>query len=258
MLDNAGGKVINRSEILEAFYVDGNEFLSKDFHIEADLEFLVLAAMAAQGELEIVLNNSSRINASTIDMITRLNENDFYEFNSVCPPKGINLAVVKELMLALIGDDRTNRLGEASTYADLAIAARDIAHRAMKMASEIRNGYTFAGAEILSSMEGNRYYGKFTALAGMCDQIPNYNNEAKLRNITWTVDIVRSKLVEDKGKLDEFEKKFADMEKFQTIISYLKQAQQLAMCDNTLMMKFIQGMQKLSSIIDMNDRDRTA
>ena len=92
----------------------------------------------------------------------------------------------------------------------------------------------------------------------MCDQIPNYNNEAKLRNITWTVDQVRSKLVDDKGKLDEFEKKFADMEKFQAIISYLKQAQQLAMCDKPLMMKLIQGMQKLSSIIDMNDSDRTA
>ena len=258
MLDAAGGKVVNRSEILEAFYVEGNEFLSKDFHIEADLEFIVLSAMAAQGELEIVLNNSSRINATSIDLVTRLNDNDYYEFKSVCPPKGINLAVVKELMLALIEEDRTNRLGEASTYADLAIAARDISKRAVKMASEIRNGYTFAGAEILSPSEGSSYYSRFTALAGMCDQIPNYNNEAKLRNITWTVDNVRSKLVDDKGKLDEFEKKFADMEKFQAIISYLKQAQQLAMCDKPLMMKLIQGMQKLSSIIDMNDSDRTA
>lgn len=258
MLDDAGGKVVNRSEILEAFYVEKNEFLSRDYHIESDLEFIVLSAMAALGELEIVLNNTSRINASTIDMVTRLNENDYYEFKSICPPKGINLAVVKELMIALLGEDRSNRLGESSTYADMAIAARDISKRAVKMAAKIRNGYTFAGAEILSPFEGSTYHTKFVALAGMCDQIPNYNNEAKLRNITWPVELVRSKLVDDKGKLDEFEKKFADMDKFQAIISYLKQAQQFAVCDKPMVMKLIQGMQRLSSIIDMNDNERAA
>ncbi len=257
-LDAAGGKVVNRSEILEAFYVEGNEFLSKDFHIEADLEFLVLSAMAALGELEIILKSSSRINASTIDLVARLNDNDYYEFKSICPPKGINLAVVKEMMMALLGEDRSNRLGESSTYADMAIAAREISRRAVKMGAEVRNGYTFAGAEILSPFDGSRYHSRFLALSGMCDQIPNYNNEAKLRNITWTVDIVRSKLVDDKAMLDELEKKFSDMDKFQAIISYLKQAQQLAMCDKPMMMKLIKGMQKLSSIIDMNDSDRAA
>lgn len=255
-LDAAGGKVVNRPDILEAFYIEGNEFLSKDFHIEADLEFIVLAAMAANGELEIVLGNSSRINASSIDMVTRLNDNDYYEFKSVCPPKGINMAVVKEIMLALLGEDRSNRLNESSTYADIAIASREIAKRAAKMSPMIRNGYTFAGAEIISTDDGRRLSDRFDALRGMCDQIPNYNTEAKLRNIPWPVDLVHAKLVDEKGKLEELEKKFADMDKFQSIISYLQQARQY-ICDKPLMMKIMQGLMKLSDVIHMDDSNRT-
>lgn len=257
LLEAAGGKVVNRPDILEAFYVEGNEFLSKDFHIEADLEFLVLSAMAANGELEIVLGNTSRINASSIDMITRLNDNDYYEFKSVCPPKGINMAVVKEIMLALLGEDRTNRLNESSTYADIAIASREVAKRAAKMSPLIRNGYTFAGAEIISTDDGRRLSDRFDALRGMCDQIPNYNTEAKLRNIPWPVDVVHAKLVDEKGKLDELEKKFADMDKFQSIISYLQQARQY-ICDKPLMMRIMQGLMKLSEVIHLDDSGRTA
>ena len=47
--------------------------MSIDFHIEADLEMLVMATMAALGEIEIVLNGGTRINASNIATVETLN-----------------------------------------------------------------------------------------------------------------------------------------------------------------------------------------
>ena len=50
-LEEKGGKVLNRDEVLEVFYQPTNEYISSDFHIEADLEMLVIATMAQQGEV---------------------------------------------------------------------------------------------------------------------------------------------------------------------------------------------------------------
>ncbi len=40
-LEAKGGQVLNRDEILEIFYAETNEYISNDYHIEADLEMLV-------------------------------------------------------------------------------------------------------------------------------------------------------------------------------------------------------------------------
>lgn len=48
-LDAKGGQVVNRDEILRVFYAETNEYITNDFHIEADLEMLVMGTMAALG-----------------------------------------------------------------------------------------------------------------------------------------------------------------------------------------------------------------
>lgn len=102
-LEAKGGQVLNRDEILEVFYADTHEYISIDYHIEADLEMLVLATMAALGEIEIVLQGGSRINAGNISDISKLNPQDCYTFSNVCPPKGINIPLVREICLGLLG-----------------------------------------------------------------------------------------------------------------------------------------------------------
>lgn len=102
-LEAKGGQVLNRDEILEVFYADTHEYISIDYHIEADLEMLVLATMAALGEIEIVLQGGSQINAGNISDISKLNPQDCYTFSNVCPPKGINIPLVREICLGLLG-----------------------------------------------------------------------------------------------------------------------------------------------------------
>ncbi|MDA3906928.1 MAG: DUF6079 family protein, partial [Bacteroidales bacterium] len=62
--DKGDGKVLNRDEIIE--YVDKSDslWLSRDFKIEAELEFVVMATLAALGEIEITLNSGKAINST--------------------------------------------------------------------------------------------------------------------------------------------------------------------------------------------------
>ena len=96
-LEAKGGQVLNRDEILEVFYADTHEYISIDYHIEADLEMLVLATMAALGEIEIVLQGGSQINAVNISDISKLNQQDAYTFPIVCPPKEIKTPLEREI-----------------------------------------------------------------------------------------------------------------------------------------------------------------
>ncbi|MGO1585864.1 MAG: DUF6079 family protein, partial [Mesonia sp.] len=60
------GKVLNREDLIEFVANSENLWLSKDFKIEAELEFVVLAALAALGELEITLSSGQTINSTNL------------------------------------------------------------------------------------------------------------------------------------------------------------------------------------------------
>jgi hypothetical protein len=55
--EKGDGQVLNRQEIIEYVDKSDNLWLSKDFKIEAELQFIVLATLAALGELEITLSS---------------------------------------------------------------------------------------------------------------------------------------------------------------------------------------------------------
>ena len=222
-----GGMVLNRDEILEIFYAATNEYISTDFHIEADLEMLVMAAMAQQGEIEIVLNGGNRINASTIANINNINSNDNYTFLNICPPKGLNIALIREIMLGILGTDRTGELDdrESSVFADLCTQAQLLENRVVRIQHEIMGGYTFAGdIVIVTEDEARDLNNTFDVLKGICNQIQRYNTKAKMRNIEWPIEVVRKAMTETKKKLEELEAMIKELGEFRNIISYLRTA----------------------------------
>jgi hypothetical protein len=85
--DKGEGQVLNRDEILYQYYEQ--TWRTKDFEIEADLEFLVLCTMVSLGEIEISLPGNKSINAANIADITSLPEDMAYNFSHVRRPKGI-------------------------------------------------------------------------------------------------------------------------------------------------------------------------
>ena len=143
-LEAKGGQVVNCDEILELFFADTHEYISSDFHIEADLEMLVMGTMAALGEIEIVLNGGNRINASNIASFNNLAPQDCYTFSNICPPKGINIPLIRELMIGFLGVDRTSELDnrESSVFADLSSKAKQMEERVVALQYKICLLYT--------------------------------------------------------------------------------------------------------------------
>ncbi len=227
-LEAKGGKVLNRDEVLEVFYQPTNEYISSDFHIEADLEMLVIATMAQQGEVEIVLNGGNRINASNIANINSITNQDNYTFVNICPPKGLNVALIRELMLGILGTDRTAELDdrESSVFADLCSQAQIMENKVVRLEHDINGGYYFAGnIEIISEEKARALTNEFDRLKGMCNQIQRYNTKAKMRNIEWPVDVVRTTMTETRKKMEELSTMLRELDDFKQIISYLRTAQ---------------------------------
>lgn len=226
-LDDKGGKVLNRDEVLQVFYQPTNEYISTDFHIEADLEMLVMAVMAQQGEIEIVLNGGNRINASNIANITTLTAQDNYTFTNICPPKGLNIALIRELMLGILGTDRTAELDdrESSVFADLCTKAQQMENKVVRLQHETNGGYYFAGnIEIISPEDARKLNNEFDRLKGMCNQMQRYNTKAKMRNIDWPVDVVRTAMTETRKKMEELSTMLRELDDFKQVVSYLRTA----------------------------------
>lgn len=225
-LEQRGGQVLNQSDILKQFFDE--QYVTQDFNIEADLEFIVMAAMAQLGEIEIVLGDGTHINAGNIDKIVNLNQRDFYTFSHIAPPKGINIPLIRELSIGLLGNDRTAEieLPDTSFYADMLSAAQQLATKSVTIAHQLRGGFLIAGVEVLSPFDASALCNRFDALKGMCDKVRNYNTKAKLRNLQWTKEVIHEKLFTDKEELLKWEKLLQEVEKFKFIISYLSEAKQ--------------------------------
>ena len=251
-LEQRGGQVLNQSDILQQFY--GEQYVSVDFNLEADLEFIVMAAMAQLGEIEIVLGDSTHINASNIEKINNLNNRDFYTFSHIAPPRGINIPLVRELSLGLLSQDRSGDLDNPQFYADMLVAAQELATKSVTISHQLNGGYSMAGVEILNPIDASTICNKLEALKGMCDKFRNYNTKAKLRNLPWTRDVIHDKLFTDKEELIKWDKLLKEIETFRSIINYLSEAKKYV-ADATLKQDIENGIEKLGVVIT---KDNTA
>lgn len=254
-LEQRGGQVLNRTDILKQFYEE--QYVTVDFDIEADLEFVVMSAMAHQGEIEIVLGDSTHINAGTIEKIVNLNQREFYTFSHIAPPKGINIPLVRELSLGLLDSDRTAEIEipDSPFFADMLAAGQQLAAKTVTISHQLRGGFQLAGVEVLSPFDATALCNRWDALKGMCDKVRNYNNKAKLRNLQWTKELIHEKLFTDKEELLKWEKLLNEVEKFKFIISYLSEAKRYV-ADASLKADIEAAIDRLGEVIVKGDAQR--
>lgn len=226
-LEAKNGQVLNRDEILELFFADTHEYITRDFHIEAELEILVIGTMVALGEIELVLNGGNRINASKIADFANLQPQDAYTFANICPPKGVNIPLVRELMMGLLGVDRTGDMDRPNTdvFAQLSAKAQDVEAQVAKLQHSILNGYRIAGTiEVISREEALNLDNELVRLKGICNRVPRYNTKAKMANFDLPVDVVRTTMTDTMAKLHDMQALLSEMRKFGAIASYLNTA----------------------------------
>jgi len=223
--DKGVGKVLNREDIIE--YVDKSDslWLSKDFKIEAELQFIVLATLAALGEIEITLSSGQSINSTNLQELRSIDVQDFYSFTHVKAPKGLNEAALKAMFIGVLGRDLSKQLKDPSTYTNLVNASNDWAKRAVTLLSKVQDGYTKMGVEIISQSEALNYRIKFTPFSHFCDKLANYTSEAKIKNFQFSVDQI-NQLLEAKPLIEKVEKQLDEVAQFSEDISYLQQCKQ--------------------------------
>jgi hypothetical protein len=225
LADKGEGKVLNRDEII--VYVDrsDNLWLTNDFQIEAELEFVVMAVLAALGEIEITLNSGKSINSTNLNELKDIQKQDFYSFTHIKPPKGLNLAALKTMFIGILGRDLSNQLKDPSTYTHLVSAANDWAKRTVTLLSKVQGGYIFKGIEIVSTDQASKYRQHFTAFSGFCDKLMNYTSEARIKNFAFSVDDL-NRILPTKAEVENLEKQLTELNLLNEDISYLQQCKQ--------------------------------
>ena len=217
------GKVLNQNEILECLWQETQLWVSKDYKIEAALEFVVLATLAARGEVEITLSSGKDINSTTLNLLRGLEKEDFYSFSHIKPPKGINLAAIKELFNGLLGRDLSPHLKEESTFISLKEAAQKWADRSARILHLVQGGFTWKGIEIVSESTATDLRIQLNNLKGFCDKLQNYTSEAKLKNFDFSAEQV-VKFLGARTEVERIETQKQRITDFMDDISYLQVA----------------------------------
>lgn len=245
-------KVLNRDEIIEYVDKSDNLWLSKDFRIEAELQFIVLATLAALGELEITLHSGKIINSTNLNELRNLQKEDFWSFTHAKKPKGLNLAAIKDMFIGIVGRDLSAHLADPSTYTHLVQASNTLAKKTVALLSKIQNGYVYKGIEIISTDQASKYRQNFTAFSGFCDKLQNYTTEAKMKNFAFsTEDIAR--LMPFKDQVLEVQKLLNQINDLNQEVSYLQQAKQYIL-DENFKSEVTDKLNQLAQVIQDNDK----
>ena len=221
--DKGEGQVLNRDEILYQYFEQ--TWRTRDFEVEADLEFLVLCTMVIVGEIEISLPGNKVINAANISDITTLPEDIAYNFSHVRRPQGINLPLVREIFIRIVGHDLTRQLNDPATFSKLISSAQRMAARAVSLAQKVRGGIYLENEEVLSAFAGGADANRLQSLAGFCDKLANYGTKAKMSNLPWTHEQLRH-VFETIPRMTVLEHILHVVDDLRSRISYLSQARQ--------------------------------
>ena len=110
MKEAGASAVLNRSDIIWAHYAPANLWYSVDFNIDYQLEFIVLAALAYKGDIEINWSGSKNLAATNIETVLSLTEEDYFTFQHIKQPQGIPIKNLKALFTCLGLPDYTSEL----------------------------------------------------------------------------------------------------------------------------------------------------
>lgn len=250
------GQVVNREEILHLFWRGSDLHLSNDFQIEDCYEFIVMAALVAMGEIELVMGSGKVITAANIAEIESTTHRDYITFRCIRNPKGFNFAALKILFMGLVGRDLSQQLDNPSTIPTLMEKARSIAERAAKMEAKLFGGVNMMGIEIIDDLDAVKLRTRMTTLKGICDQLQNYSSKARIKNLpeSWTVEYLKNTLDTIK-ELEQIEKLFWRIGEFRESVNYLDQAMPYA--DEELAQQMRQLKDRLPDVLMSSDEAKS-
>lgn len=227
LLEKKGpNQVINRDEILDCFWEATHSYRSKDYQIEADFEYLVLATMVALGDIEIDVSGKI-INAANIGQIVNCAKEDYYCFNCIRRPRGLDFAALRELSLGMSGVDLSGQISDPNTGAlsRLLSDSRQMAEKCARAIHDIQGGIQVQGIELISQSKAQSHRIFLDRIKGIADRMASFSTVAKLKNFPFSTDQLREAFSHS-GILNEIKNAKLIVNDFSALISYLQQARQ--------------------------------
>jgi hypothetical protein len=224
MKDAGDSAVLNRSDIIYPHYAPANLWYSVDFNIDYQLEFIVLAALAYKGDIEINWSGSKNLAATNIDTVLSLNEEDYFTFQHIKQPQGIPVKNLKALFNCLSLPDYTSELEKPETISKIITEAKINAERAVKTKAIVTQGLKCRNVSLLSDADSVSMKTELEALGTMLDSIQSYNSYGKLKAFKFTEQELNATF-NALPHCDLVDKLQVKAEKFEKMISYLYTAQ---------------------------------
>jgi len=224
-LKEAGeGAVLNRSDIIWPHYAPANLWYSVDYNIDYQLEFIVLAALAFKGDIEINWSGSKNLSATNIESVLSLNEEDYFTFQHIKQPQGIPIKHLKSLFTCLGLPDYTSELEKPETISKIITEAKTKAERVIRTKATIVQGLKCRNVPLLSEEDSRRMKAGLEDLGGMLDSIQSYNSYGKLKSFKFTEEELTAAF-KAYPYCDQVDKLKDKAEKFERLVGYLYTAQ---------------------------------
>ena len=224
MKEAGASAVLNRSDIIWAHYAPANLWYSVDFNIDYQLEFIVLAALAYKGDIEINWSGSKNLAATNIETVLSLTEEDYFTFQHIKQPQGIPIKNLKALFTCLGLPDYTSELEKPETISKIITEAKTKAERVVKTKATVAQGLKCRNVSLLSDADSASMKTELEALGNMLDGIQSYNSYGKLKAFKFTEQELTT-IFKAWPHCDLVDKLQAKAEKFEKMIGYLYTAQ---------------------------------
>jgi len=224
MKEAGDASVLNRSDIIWAHYAPANLWYSVDFNIDYQLEFIVLAALAYKGDIEINWSGSKNLSATNIETVLSLSEEDYFTFQHIKQPQGIPIKNLKALFTCLGLADYTSELEKPETISKIITEAKTKAERVVKTKAIVAQGLKCRNVLLLNEADSAVIKQELEALGNMLDSIQSYNSYGKLKAFKFT-ELELTNAFSAWPHCNLVDKLQAKAEKFEKMIGYLYTAQ---------------------------------
>jgi len=224
-LKDAGEKaVVNRSDIIWAHFAPANLWYSKDYHIDHQLEFVVLTALAFKGDIEISWSGTKNLSASNIETVLNLSDEDYFTFQHIKQPQGIPVKQLKALFTCLGLPDYTSELEKPETITKIITEAKNRADRVVRTKALVSQGLKCRNVPLLTDEESARLKSGLEILRNTLDSIQSYNTYGKLKAFRFSEKELTEAFTFWPA-CDQIDKLKEKADKFERLIGYIYTAQ---------------------------------
>jgi len=218
------GKVLNRDEILQLHWANENLWYAADYGLEYQLQFVVMAALAFLGDLELHWSGNKNLAATNINLLNELSDTDFFNFQYVKAPQGLPVRALKALFSGMSLPDHSSELEKPDTIAAIVTRAREMSERSVRVRADVAQGIACRQVPLLPEHEAQKIKSELDELVALLDGVQTYNTYGKLKSFKYSEAALATAFAAY-AHCQTIEKLAERAKKFEKLIGYLYTAQ---------------------------------